>query len=99
MVENSIGIITAISPHIGYEVASDIAKESLHTGTPIRELLLSRDIIGEDELNQILDIFQMTQPGISAEELVDRRRLEEVHKKFGKRIKARLAERKKDHEQ
>src|SRR5699024_308674 len=39
-VEESVGIITALNPHVGYKAASDIAKESLKTKTPIREIVL-----------------------------------------------------------
>ena len=70
MVENSIGIITAISPHVGYQKAADIAKKSLRTGTPVRSLILAEKILTAEELDEILDPIHMTEPGISGKELL-----------------------------
>lgn len=65
LVENSVGIVTAINPHVGYEVATRIAKEALETERPIREICLERGILTEEELNEILDPKEMTKPGIA----------------------------------
>ncbi|MFB4164762.1 aspartate ammonia-lyase [Alteribacillus sp. JSM 102045] len=65
MVENSVGIITAINPHVGYETASRIAKEAINTGRSVREICLERDILSEEELDEILDAKEMTNPGIA----------------------------------
>lgn len=64
-VDSSIGTITAINPHIGYEKASDIAKEALKTGKSVRELSLERGVMTEEELEHVLNPFEMTNPGIS----------------------------------
>lgn len=70
-VEQSVGVITAVSPHIGYETASRIARESINSGRPVRELCLLYDILSEEELNLILDPYEMTRPGISGKQLLD----------------------------
>ena len=70
MVENSVGIITAVSPHIGYEKAAVIAKEAIGTGKSVRELLLRDKLLTHEELEIILDPFSMTEPGISGAELL-----------------------------
>lgn len=70
MVERSVGIITAISPHIGYGTASQIAKEALSTGKSIREICLEQGHLTAEELDQILDTKGMTEPGISGENLL-----------------------------
>ncbi|MCB2355599.1 aspartate ammonia-lyase [Clostridium estertheticum] len=70
LVENSIGIITAICPHIGYKKAAEIAKSALNTRQSVRELILKEGLLGEKELNDILDIELMTKPGILAKELM-----------------------------
>ena len=44
MVEKSVGIITAINPHVGYEVASRVAKEAIETNRSVREICLERGI-------------------------------------------------------
>ncbi|WP_078391334.1 aspartate ammonia-lyase [Shouchella patagoniensis] len=65
MVEKSVGIVTAINPHVGYEVATRIAKEAIETGRAVREICLERGILSEEELNEILDPKEMTKPGIA----------------------------------
>jgi len=70
MVNNSVGIITALVPHIGYTEAAKVAKEAISTGNSLRELLLEKKIIDEATLDKILEPFGMTTPGISAEELL-----------------------------
>lgn len=65
LVENSVGIITAISPHLGYQKAADIAKKAIKTGESVRSLILKEKLMDEDELNRILDPIHMTEPGIS----------------------------------
>lgn len=69
-VEQSIGIITALNPHVGYEVATKVAKEALDTGKPIREIILRDKILSEFSLDKILNPFEMTSPGIAGEALV-----------------------------
>ncbi|KXH84131.1 aspartate ammonia-lyase [Sporosarcina sp. HYO08] len=76
-VNKSVGIITAINPHVGYEVSSMIAAEALETGRPIRELCLEKGILTEEELDIILHPEGMTNPGISGKELLERK--EPVH--------------------
>ncbi len=71
-VEKSAGIITAVNPHIGYEVAARIAREAILTGQPIRELCLKYDVLSEEDLDLILDPFEMTHPGIAGAVLLDR---------------------------
>lgn len=70
LVENSVGIITAICPHVGYEKAADIAKRAIKTGESVRSLILQEELLSEQELNEILDPVHMTEPGISGKELL-----------------------------
>lgn len=71
-VEKSAGLITAVNPHIGYEAAARIAREAILSGAPIRELCLKYDVLTEEELNLILDPYEMTHPGVAGAELLDR---------------------------
>ena len=68
LVENRVGIITAISPHLGYQKAADIAKKAIKTGESVRSLILKEKLMDEDELNRILDPIHMTEPGISGKD-------------------------------
>ncbi len=76
LVDNSVGIITAICPHVGYQKAADIAKKAMLSGKPVRTLILQEKLIGEEELDHILDPVQMTEPGISGKSLLLQKKLE-----------------------
>ncbi|MDF2543140.1 MAG: aspA [Herbinix sp.] len=65
MVENSVGIITAICPYVGYEKASILAKEAIKTGASVKELIIREGIMTEKALEIILNPYSMTEPGIS----------------------------------
>ncbi|HET9598235.1 MAG TPA: aspartate ammonia-lyase [Anaeromyxobacteraceae bacterium] len=64
-VDNSVGVITAINPHVGYETAARIAREANVTGKPVRELILRDKVLTQQQLDAILDPFEMTKPGIA----------------------------------
>ena len=51
--ENSIGVITAICPYVGYETAANIAKEALRTGRQVRDLILEKMCIRDRYVRQI----------------------------------------------
>ncbi|MDO4278252.1 MAG: aspartate ammonia-lyase [Lachnoclostridium edouardi] len=70
LVENSVGIITALCPHVGYQKAADIAKKALQTGEPVRSIILQENLLSQEELDRILDPVHMTEPGISGKELL-----------------------------
>jgi aspartate ammonia-lyase len=58
----TISIAAALNPYIGYAAAAEIAKESVRTGKPIREIALERKLLDEDTLREILDPLRMTSP-------------------------------------
>jgi aspartate ammonia-lyase len=62
MVEGSIGLVTAVVPGLGYEAASDVAKEALSSGRSVREIILERGLLTADELDRILSPEAMTTP-------------------------------------
>ena len=74
LVENSVTIVTALSPHIGYQRSADIAKKALKEGRSVREIVLEENILTEDEINQILDPAALTEPGISGKQLMGKKR-------------------------
>ncbi len=67
-VEENIGLVTAIAPHIGYQMCSNIAHQAQDTGKTVRELVLEKNLLTEEELNRILNFKEMTTPGIIDEE-------------------------------
>ena len=61
-VENSIGIVTALVPIIGYEVATEIAREALESGRGVFEVVLERGVLTRAQLDEILDPAAMLAP-------------------------------------
>ena len=61
-IEKSVGISTALCPYIGYAKSAEIAKKSLKTGVPVKELVLEEGLLKEEELKEILKPEKMTQP-------------------------------------
>lgn len=55
MVKNSIGIVTALNPYIGYKNSTKIAKEALQTGKSVYDLVLEHQLLSQEKLDQILD--------------------------------------------
>ena len=69
LLESSVGTITALVPYIGYQHAADIAKRAIHSGIPVRKLILEEKLLSEEELNKALDPASLTRPGIPGSEL------------------------------
>ncbi|SHJ97736.1 aspartate ammonia-lyase [Clostridium amylolyticum] len=72
LVENSIGIVTALCPHIGYKESARIAKIAMKTGEPVRDITLKLGILKEDEVDKVFDPMAMTEPGICERKLVNK---------------------------
>lgn len=54
MVENSIGLVTALNPHIGYEAATAIAQEAHATGKGVATLVLEKKLLTREQLDILL---------------------------------------------
>jgi aspartate ammonia-lyase len=61
-VENSIGLVTALNPVLGYEKSAAIAKEALKTGGSVYDLVLEKGWLKKDELDDMLRPENMTDP-------------------------------------
>jgi aspartate ammonia-lyase len=72
-VTNSIGVITALSPYIGYEASARIAKHALHTGRPIPELVVEEGLLSVDEVRHLLAPESLVGPRelVSVEAAID----------------------------
>ena len=68
LLDRSTAVATALSPYIGYAKTAEIAKESVKTGTPIRELVLERKLLDTKQLDRILSAEAMTEPGVAGKE-------------------------------
>ena len=61
--ERSLSLATALAPHIGYDAAAEIAKESFATGRTVREIATEREVLPPDVLDRVLDLRRQTEPG------------------------------------
>jgi aspartate ammonia-lyase len=62
MVYNSIGLVTALNPYLGYEASSAVAKEALKTGKGIYDLVLEHKLMSKEELDNVLKPENMIKP-------------------------------------
>lgn len=61
-VRNSIGIVTALNPYIGYDHSTEIAKKALETGRSVYDIVLEEGILTSEDLDRILDPKNMIRP-------------------------------------
>lgn len=61
-IENSISIVTALSPYIGYEVATSVAAEAFAKKTSVREIILARGLMSPSQLDSALRYEVLVQP-------------------------------------
>ena len=64
LVERNVIVVTALNPHIGYDNGAMVAKEALATGRSVREVVLEKGLLSEDELDAVLDLRKMTEGGV-----------------------------------
>jgi len=62
IVENSIGIVTALNPYIGYSNATEVAQEALASGRSVYDLVLAKGLLTKAQLDDILQPAMLTAP-------------------------------------
>jgi aspartate ammonia-lyase len=62
LVEQSIGLVTALGPSLGYEVSSRVAKRALAEKRTVKDIVLEEDLMTQKELEDLLRIEAMTAP-------------------------------------
>jgi aspartate ammonia-lyase len=62
-VRESIGLVTALNPYIGYSAASEVAREALDTGKTVYDLVLEKKLLSKEQLDEILRPENLTRPG------------------------------------
>lgn len=62
LVENSIGLVTALNPVLGYETSTKLAKEALETNRGVYELVLEKKLLSKEELDELLKPENMIKP-------------------------------------
>ena len=68
-VENSIGIVTALNPLIGYSSATELAREALETGKSVYELVLEKRLMTRAELDEFLRPDRLVHPAANLPKL------------------------------
>jgi fumarate hydratase, class II len=63
MVEESLAMVTALAPRIGYDRAAEIAKEAYQTGLTVRQVCREKKVLSDEELDEVLDPYAMTKGG------------------------------------
>jgi len=62
-VQNSIGLVTALNPYIGYEASTEIARQALLSGRSVYDLVLEKQLLSKEKLDEILKPENMIKPG------------------------------------
>ena len=62
MVRNSIGIVTALNPYIGYKASTKVAKEALKSGRSVYDIALEQGLMTKEQLEEALDPKKMLNP-------------------------------------
>ncbi|HUG40081.1 MAG TPA: class II fumarate hydratase [Longimicrobiales bacterium] len=64
LLEGNLSLGTALAPGIGYDAAAALAKEAFKSNRTVRELAREQNVLPEEELERVLDVRAMTEPGI-----------------------------------
>ncbi|MCK0179293.1 aspartate ammonia-lyase [Flavobacteriaceae bacterium S0862] len=67
MVLNSIGLITFLNPYIGHHMGDVLGKEAVTSGKSIKELVLEKELLSEEELDEILSFENLMRPKYRAQ--------------------------------
>ena len=54
LVENSIGLVTALNPVLGYETCTQLAQEALEKGCRVYDLVIAKQLLSKEELERLL---------------------------------------------
>lgn len=65
--QSTVSLATALNPYIGYAKAAEIVKESVKTGRSIIEIAREKKLLTEQEIAEILDPVNMTEPQVPKE--------------------------------
>jgi fumarate hydratase class II len=60
--QNSLMLVTALSPVIGYDKAAEVAKKALHEGTTLREAALALGYVTAEQFDKVVQPEDMTRP-------------------------------------
>ena len=64
LLEKNPSIATALNPYIGYDQATEVAKEAAQAGLSVRDVVEEKGLLKPEEINEALDVRAMTEPGL-----------------------------------
>ena len=64
LLEKNPSIATALNPYIGYDEATDVAKEAARAGLSVRDVVEEKGLLKPEEIEEALDVRAMTEPGL-----------------------------------
>ena len=64
LLEKNPSIATALNPYIGYDKAAEVAKEAAREGVSVRDVVVKRELLPHEEVDEALDVRAMTEPGL-----------------------------------
>jgi len=64
LLEKNPSIATALNPYIGYDKATEVAKEAAREGLSVRDVVERKGLIAPEEIDMALDVRAMTEPGL-----------------------------------
>ncbi|HET7464947.1 MAG TPA: class II fumarate hydratase [Longimicrobium sp.] len=64
LLEKNPAIATALNAYIGYDEAAAVAKESAKNYESVRDVVKRRGLLSDEQLNEVLNVREMTEPGI-----------------------------------
>ncbi|MGF7186915.1 aspartate ammonia-lyase [Desulfitispora alkaliphila] len=67
--KESLGLITAVNPYLGYEKTSDLAKEVISTNKTVSQALVDNNIVSEEDIHKLLSPYELTKGGLIGEEI------------------------------
>ncbi len=65
--DRSPALVTALAPKIGYAAAAQLAKEAVAKNVSVRQLVMDKGLLKGKELDAVLDLRAMTEPGVPGE--------------------------------
>ncbi|HEY3331457.1 MAG TPA: class II fumarate hydratase [Capsulimonadaceae bacterium] len=66
LVEWSMSMVTSLAPVIGYDNAAKLAKRAVEENRTVRDICVTEKILPADQLDDLLDAYKMTEPGVGA---------------------------------
>jgi fumarate hydratase class II len=63
VLERNVSVVIRLTPRVGYDVAASVAREAIESGEPVRAVLTNRQLLSETEIDEILDLADMTRGG------------------------------------